>query len=340
MKKKGMGIFLLAAVLTFAGCGSEAKSDGMGIVSGTNKGFATEEYVTNDMAEIDTENIYNEAPQEAGSSSAISESESVRAGRKLIRTATLTVETLEFDQLLNNLKSKADELGGYAENYDVNNGSNYHSDYYSGTSAYRKNRTAHIVFRIPKNKVDDFLGEVAEKSNIVNRSEQERDVTTEYVDLESHKATLKIEQERLLALLEQAYTLEDMLTLESRLSEIRYQLENIERNIRTYDSQIDYSTITLTVNEVVELTPVLEEEQSTWERISEGFLQSVQDIWEGLVEFFILFVVVLPYILLTVVILGLFILILVGVVKGCLKRQSKKLQKLENLEKAKEEEQK
>ena len=330
MKKKGIGILLLSAILCLSGCGDSgsSKSEAMAI-----------RYDNADMAmeEVQTDGIYTEAV--AGNSydtalnSTVDGTESVRSGRKLIRTANLTVETLEFDELLDNLKTKADSLGGYAETYNVNNGSNYNSTYYSGTSAYRKNRNAYIVFRIPKTRVDEFLGEIADKGNVVSRNEQETDVTTEYVDLESHKATLKIEQERLMALLEEAQDLEDMLTIESRLSDIRYQLENIERSIRSYDSQIEYSTITLNVNEVVELTPVDVEEESTWERISKGFVDSLENIWDGLVEFFILFVVVLPYIVLTAVILGLFILILVLIVKQSLKRQKRKMEKL-----AKEEE--
>lgn len=330
MKKKGIGILLLSAILCLSGCGDSGsnKSEDMAI-----------RYDTADMAmeEVQTDGIYTEAAMEKGYDTALNSTvdgtESVRSGRKLIRTANLTVETLEFDELLDNLKTKADSLGGYAETYNVNNGSNYNSTYYSGTSAYRKNRNAYIVFRIPKTRVDEFLGEIADKGNVVSRNEQETDVTTEYVDLESHKATLKIEQERLMALLEEAQDLEDMLTIESRLSDIRYQLESIERSIRSYDSQIEYSTITLNVNEVVELTPVDVEEESTWERISKGFVDSLENIWDGLVEFFILFVVVLPYIVLTAVILGLFILILILIVKQSLKRQKRKMEKL-----AKEEE--
>ena len=99
--------------------------------------------------------------------------------------------------------------------------------------------------RIPKSKLDAFLGDVAENSNITSRSEQERDVTTSYVDLESHKKVLLTEQERLMTYLEQAESIEEMMTIESRLSDIRYQLESKESQLRTNDSQIEYSTESL-----------------------------------------------------------------------------------------------
>lgn len=76
--------------------------------------------------------------------------------------------------------------------------------------------------------------------------------------------------------LEQAESIEEMMTIESRLSDIRYQLESMESQLRTYDSQIEYSTVSLYISEVVELTPVETKEQTTWERISEDFTKPAQ----------------------------------------------------------------
>ena len=52
------------------------------------------------------------------------------------------------------------------------------------------------------------------------------DVTLRYVDVDSHKKALETEQERLLALLEKAENVEDIITIENRLSDVRYELEN------------------------------------------------------------------------------------------------------------------
>lgn len=90
---------------------------------------------------------------------------------------------------------------------------------------------------------------------------------------------LLTEQERLMTYLEQAESIEEMMTIESRLSDIRYQLESMESQLRTYDSQIEYSTVSLYISEVVELTPVETKEQTTWERISEGFYEACA-MWE------------------------------------------------------------
>lgn len=313
--KKRMVLLLLSVMLCFSGCGTSSDSsktasyDSANYEAGSTNGIYFSDEYAEDALESDG----------VKSSASTYNSESVRDGRKLIRTADLSVETLEFDELLSYVRNRTDELGGYIEDMYVNNGSNYNS--YSGqTSGYRRDRSANLTIRIPKEKLDDFLGEVAENSNVTSRSEQEKDVTTDYVDLESHKKVLLAEQERLMTFLEQAETVEDMMAIESRLSDVRYQLESMESMLRTYDSQIAYSTVTLYISEVVELTPVEQEEQTVWERISEGFLRSLRNVGRGCKEFFVAFVIALPYILITILV----VLLLFGIVYAIVKKHEKK----------------
>lgn len=249
------------------------------------------------------------------------ESLDVRSGRKLIRTVNMEVETLEFDNLLAYVEYETQAAGGYIEKMNVYNGSRY--SYYYKENGYYNDRYASLTLRIPKDKLDGFLTDVAEKSNILRRSEQEIDVTLDYVDLDSHKAVLEAEQERLLALMEKAESIEEMILLENRLSEIRYQIESMESQLRTYDNQIEYSTLYLDVTEVVEFTEVKVEEKTVWERMGEGFLDSIEEIGIGFREFFIGFVIVLPYLLL----LGTIILVIVFIVLFSIKRSQKRKMK-------------
>lgn len=320
MRGKKLKTLLLGLVLAlvWTGCGS-ASSD---------KTTSAESYYGNGMDAGAMDNgIYYEgemapgAPGEAGSSSA-SSSESVRAGRKLIRTVHLDVETMDFDELLSYVKNKTAELGGYVESMDIYNGSSYYTYSYSGTG-YRNNRNGSLTLRIPKDNLDSFLTVVEDNSNITNRSEQEKDVTLDYVDLDSHKAVLEAEQERLLALMEQAQSIEDIIVLESRLSDIRYQIESMESQLRTYDNQIEYSTVYLSITEVVELTPVEEVELTTWQRISQGFMESLKNIGIGFKEFFICFIIAIPYLILVAV----FVLLILGIVLFCVKKGTAKRKK-------------
>lgn len=218
---------------------------------------------------------------------------------KIIIRASLDVETMEFDNLIGTIDTEVNQLGGYIESSNIS-GRYYYSD---------NLRNGNIVARIPKDKLDQFIGKVYDISNVVNKQLSSENVTLEYVDTESHKKALEIEQERLLTLLEKVEKLEDMLTLESRLSSVRYELESYESQLRLYDNLVDYSTVTLNIQEVERMTVVEEKKPTVLERIQTGLGTSMYDIGEGLKNFFVGFVVNLPYIVIWVFLIGVSILI-------------------------------
>lgn len=227
--------------------------------------------------------------------------------RKLIKTVSLDVETKDYDGLLASLEAQIKELGGYVENLDC-----YGSSY----------RNAYITARIPTGKLDGFVSRVGEEANITSRSESVEDVTLQYVDLDSHIRMLQEEQERLLELLETAETVEDMITIESRLGEIRYQLESMNSQLRTIDNQVDYSTVHISIDEVVELTPAVE--LTDGERIAQGFSKSVADVCHGIKEFFIGLLINIPYI----IVWGIVIIILLLIARVVIKQVDKRSKRL------------
>ena len=149
------------------------------------------------------------------------------------------------------------------------------------------------------------MGEIG---NITYESESVEDVTLKYVDLSSHKKMLVAEQERLMELLENAGSMEDIITIESRLSEVRYQIESMESQLRTFDNQVDYSTVHINVEEVERYTP--QPEKSTWERIKSGFAENVYRVTNGIKNFAIEFVIAIPIMIIWVI--GIAVAILLG----------------------------
>lgn len=240
------------------------------------------------------------------------------SGHKLIKNVSLNVETKEFDVLMPALEGRVRELGGYIENLETYNGSRY--------SGNKNNRYANVTVRIPQNRLDDFVGSVSDIGNVVRRSDSVNDVTMTYVDTESRRNALKTEYNRLLELMERAETLEEVLTLEDRLTTLRYQLENLESQLRTMDNQVDYSTVRLTISEVEELTPVEEEEEeepTVWERISEGFTDSLSEVKEGFTDCIVGFMTSLPHLLVWAVPLLIVTLVAVGLVRSRRKKRKK-----------------
>ena len=220
--------------------------------------------------------------------------------RKLIRTVELEMETKEFERMMSELETQVQDLGGYIENLETYNGSNY--------SGYRVARWANLTIRIPREALNGFLQNMSQIGNVVRRSDSVEDVTLSYVDMESRRDTLKAEQARLLELLERAETVEDMIALEERLSNVRYYLESMESKLRTIDNQVDYSTVYLNLSEVKELTSV--EERTDLQRITEGFRDSIKDIGNGVKEGLIWFVVHIPYLVIWAAVIAALALIL------------------------------
>lgn len=299
---------LMAVGLT--GCGASSKS------AQTEAAVADSAYVDDDLYSYDN-SFYEEAASEDYDSTAGS-TESVEkvqdTSRKLIKNVDMSVETEEFDALLANVEKRIEALGGYIESSNIYNGSAYNS--------YSNLRDANITARIPAEKLDEFLSLVAESSNVISKNENVTDVTLQYVDMQSHKEALQTEQQRLLELLEQAETIDDIITLESRLSDVRYQIESMESQLRTFDNQVSYSTVYLYIDEVKNYTPVAE--QTRLQRMTSGFVNSLKGIGNGFLDFCVGFVVVLPYLVVWAVIIVVVILLIRLIVKKSKKSSEKR----------------
>jgi hypothetical protein len=212
---------------------------------------------------------------------------------KIIKYVNLDVETQEFDVLIETIKDEITQLGGYDERTEIS-GNSYNS--------YYGNRRANIIARIPKDKLDKFVSIVSDNANVINENSSSENVTLEYVDTESRKKSLQIEQDRLFELLEKTDTLDDIITLESRLSAIRHELQMYETQLRTMDNKVDYSTVTISISEVARMTPT-QEKETVFTRIKNGFSDTIYDISEGLKNFVVWFVVNLPYLIIWAIVI-------------------------------------
>ncbi len=290
------GLMCAGVILTLAGCG--AGSGGSRWTDGSGAGDSSQD----GNLEVSAEDTGYGTMGTGGGPGETSGSQDsgVRDARKLVETVNLEVETREFEQLMTALESRVGELGGYIESMNTYNGSRY-----SGEGAVRN---ASLTVRIPQGNLRGFLETVSNVGNIVRRSEDVKDVTLSYVDMESRRDTLRVEQSRLLEFLDKAQTVEEIITLEERLSEVRYQLESMESQLRTLDNLVDYSTVYISISEVQELTPV--EEPTAGARVRDGFLKSLEDIRCGFVELGIWFAVKLPYFVLWGAVLFVVILLL------------------------------
>lgn len=261
-------VLLLAGILT--GCSAKASNDRAPM----------EDYYFNSESAAGAFDGAGEKVEADMSSS----SGAALADRKLIKTVELTAETEDLDALLTAIAGRVSELGGYIENQRVYNGSAY--------ASYRS-RSASLTIRIPADRLDGFVDHVAENTNIVSRYAYIDDVTLTYVATESRVKALQAEESRLLELMDKAENLTDLLQVEARLTDVRYELESVTNQMNVLKNQVSYGTIHLNVDEVVEYTPVAEE--TFWQRISGGFVDSLEEIGDGIVEVTVFVLANLPY---------------------------------------------
>ena len=250
-----------------AGTGADADSSGGAVVLSENEASADEAGTAENGKET-----ANSADTENGQSS-----------RKLIRTFNLDAETTDFDNLVTQLQQETQNLGGYVE-----------SSYVNGNSYYTENsRYASLTLRIPKDKTNDFLGTVGEMANVTSKSENVEDVTLTYTDLKSHVEALQAEQEQLMKLMEQAKTVEDTMSIQSRLTDVRYELESYMSQLKVYDNQVDYDTVNISIQEVRNETPT--GELSIGQKMLNGLENSLRAIAESAKNLCIWFVASIPY---------------------------------------------
>ena len=258
---------LLALSLLLTGCGAKSSSTMSNAYASQETAAANDSY-SYDLGDTDSS---SQLPQ----------------GRKFIITENLDAEAEDLDAALAAVTEKLTALDGYIESQRVYNGSMYAGSRY---------RYADLTLRIPVEKLEEFTAAVDSLSNVVSSSRNTEDVTLQYVDTESRVKSLETERDRLLELMEQAETMSDLLEIESRLTEVRGELERYASQLKVLDNQIDYATVNLSLSEVTEYTPVVE--KTRLEKIRDGFVSSVKGVGNLILDFISFVLMNIPYILL------------------------------------------
>ena len=252
-----------------------------------------------------TESPMEDASTELKTDSAAGLTAPAQSDRKLIRTVSMDAETENYDTLITALEEKLTALGGYTESRQT------------GTYGSTR-RWSSMTIRIPADNLSAFVTHVSKNANVLSTSEETKDVTLQYVDTESKITALETEQARLLELLAGAQNLSEILEIEARLSDVTYELERYASQKRSYDNQITYATVRLTVEEVEVLTPV--EEPSVFDRIRTGFTSSLHGVSDGLVNLFVLLIAGSPYLLVYGAVIG----VILAISSRIRKRKQKK----------------
>ena len=189
--------------------------------------------------------------------------------QKLIRTADLSMETTTFDETAAALADLTDRLGGY---------------FADSTSGERgsSSRWANYTIRVPVNNFQSFLDQASQLCHETRHHISQQDISERYYDTAGRLKTQNIKLQRLQALLEKADKMEDIITIQSAISETEQEIDDLSGTLRHYDNQVDYATITLSLEEVYRFSNVPETPKSYPALLGSAFVDGLRDFGEWL----------------------------------------------------------
>ena len=270
MKKHN--IFMLLAVLTMllAGC-SAANGTGNLNYSDSFSGRYGQAGNPNGIYLTNTINASENLPED---------------GRYVIAQAHITLQTKQYENFNRDILAKLKELEGYVENKTEEN--------------FAGGRLESLILKVPTDKLDEFLEWTEKNATVMSSNISKTDVTDELIETGSRKKALEAEETALLAILAKANTIDDIIKVQDRISNVRSELESYALKLQQLNNQVKYSTVYMNLREVDRIvTP----SQSFAALAGSGFMASVRNIGAGLRNLAIWFVGISPYLIIAAIIL-------------------------------------
>lgn len=226
-------VVLLCATVTFFSC-AKAEKFSMGAVSGSKSMVLAEAYSGSApemkreaSADMDRPSSVENKPQAA----------SAKTGRKLVYTADLSIEAKDMPEAEKAIVSLIEKEGGYV------------------ASRSGDDSAVYLQFRLPAARLDSVVAQVAGTGKTLSKSMNAQDVTDQFFDLEGRLRNKHILQDRYRDYLKQAKTVEDMLSVEQKLSDTTNEIEWLEGSFRDLSKQIELSTLTVSLRPVFTIDP-------------------------------------------------------------------------------------
>lgn len=250
---------------------AETAAAGKSAYAPQNSNFYTESYSDGGYWEAEPMEAPSSMAGGGASGAAMGENNRADTYDKIIYSGSANVETIRFDETIEQIYQMIERFNGFLESSYIT-GRDYNSQYYDRYSY----RNAEFVIRVPRECFSDLRGSLDELGSVTYASVEAQNITSAYRDTESRLAAYRVEESRLLEMLKKAEYVEDMLNIEDRLSNVRYQIESLTTALTNWDSKVNYSTMRLSVQEVKELT--------VEKPIARTFGEDIRDAVQGSLE--------------------------------------------------------
>jgi uncharacterized membrane protein len=262
--RKLIAIYFLLFLLLLSGCSGENKS------SSSDKSSSKADSKTEIMN--DTKGTADAISEKSGTGiNPAVENKEVSTERMVIHNAELQLKVKNLEAKHMKLEDKVKQYGGYIVESNV----------YSETEGYLNGL---IVARIPEKNFQKFMDDAeATALKVMERTVKGKDITEEYVDLQSRLKSKRTVESRLLDFMGKAEKTEDLLKISSDLATVQQEIETIIGRMKFLDNQVAYATVTINTSEKKVIVPAIDKEDlHTWKKTTQQFAGSINFLMAAL----------------------------------------------------------
>ena len=244
------------------------------------------------------EKSYSESSSDDSGSGVVSSgltiySEVSSDSRKIIKQASVNIETKNSEELIKKINDNVKSANGYVSSLEENN--------------YNEYKRISTTVNVPPEKLDEFLEFLSENGTITEKSVVTSDITDSYTETASKIKAYETEEKALLGILEKCENVQDTITVQNRLSEVRSELEAMKSKKKLYDSQISYSEITISVVQVERESRVV---KGFGSEVSEKFSESLYNLGQFFRNLAVFLLGASPYILVLIAVIVLAVIVI------------------------------
>lgn len=231
------------------------------------------------------------------------------SNKKLVYSANIGLETLEFDNTMKSIKSRIDEVGGFLETEEYNDNSNW---YYpvDGSNGKYGNREAFISVRVPSSKYDDFINSLSDTAYVVSKNSEVVNMTQIYNDSEAELKSYKNQLEVLQNMYTKCKTIKEMIEVQSRISDVNAEISKLETIIKNIDRDVDYSKVSIHLSEVFRYSNQVNSNNYNFsERVKNQFKDSWYNFTMSMENIIMWLISAIWYIIILAITIAIFILV-------------------------------
>lgn len=204
-------------------------------------------------------------------------------GSKLQKNGSIILLVEGIDDAVDDLKAVNGMFGGVITNiYDSGRGND---------------RSVSITVKVPVDKFETYYEELRKiEGEVTYANVSTLDVTEEYIDITSRLSNLKSTEVQLVKILEKAESVTDILAVQRELNTVRGEIESYEQRKRYFDTQTDYSYITVSFSLDKTGLNVAQDEWKPWGEVKAA-VKSLIEVLKAFVNMIIWIVIFSPVVL-------------------------------------------